>query len=231
VNVKVALEKFAYSVRQDGLLATLRKAFVHLTYGQAGDDDFDRKYGTDTGGLIPLWKISVQSLNARFGGPYRATAEGELIDAVRFLGEDLERFVFVDLGCGKGRTLLVAPRLGFDRVIGVEFAEALVTIARANIATMKIGNATVIFGDVTEYAFPRADLLVYLYNPFADEIMRRVIANLEAHRHACPQFKLYLVYKNPICAGVIDESTVFRRLGPVPGHDDILVWTAQGATA
>lgn len=227
LNVKVALAKTAYSIRRDGLLATIRKVLVHLTYGRAGDDAFDRQYGTDTGGLIPLWKVSVRSLNSRFGGPYRATAEDELIDAIRFLGETLRDFVFVDLGCGKGRTLLVTPRLGFARVMGVEFADELVAIAQANVTRLAIRNATVIFGDVTEYAFPQADLVVYLYNPFAAEIMRKVVINLEVHLRDFPRFKLYVIYKNPICAAVIDESAAFIRLGPVPGHDDILVWQAQ----
>jgi SAM-dependent methyltransferase len=224
VNLRVALAKTAYSIRRDGLLATMRKALVHLTYGRAGDDAFDRQYGTDTGGLIPLWKVSVRSLNSRFGGPYRATAEDELIDALRFLGEAFGDFTFVDLGCGKGRTLLVAPRLGFARAIGVEFADELVAIARANIAKLAVRNATIIFGDVTEYAFPETDLVVYLYNPFAAEIMRRVMINLEAHLRALPQLKLYVIYKNPICAAAIDEAPSLSRLGAVPGHDDILVW-------
>jgi SAM-dependent methyltransferase len=227
VNLRVALAKTAYSIRRDGLLATMRKALVHLTYGRAGDDAFDRQYGTDTGGLIPLWKVSVRSLNSRFGGPYRATAEDELIDALRFLGEAFGDFTFVDLGCGKGRTLLVAPRLGFARAIGVEFADELVAIARANIAKLAVRNATIIFGDVTEYAFPETDLVVYLYNPFAAEIMRRVMINLEAHLRALPQLKLYVIYKNPICAAAIDEAPSLSRLGAVPGHDDILVWQAR----
>src|SRR5436305_4408852 len=86
VNFKIALAKTADSIRRDGLVPTLRKAFVHLTYGRAGDDDFDREHGTDTGGLVPLWKVTVDSVNSRFGTPYRATAEDELVDALRFLG-------------------------------------------------------------------------------------------------------------------------------------------------
>jgi hypothetical protein len=117
--------------------------------------------------------------------------------------------------------------LGFARVMGVEFADELVAIAQANVTRLAIRNATVIFGDVTEYAFPQADLVVYLYNPFAAEIMRKVVINLEVHLRDFPRFKLYVIYKNPICAAVIDESAAFIRLGPVPGHDDILVWQAQ----
>jgi SAM-dependent methyltransferase len=226
LNFKVALEKTADSVRRDGLLATIRKAFVHLTYGRAGDDEFDRKYGTDTGGLVPLWKVSVRSTNSRFGTPYRATAEDELIDAVHLLGEELGDFAFIDLGCGKARMLLVAARLGFAQVIGVEFADELVAIARTNLAKMEIRNAAIIFGDVVDYEFPGSNLVIYLYNPFSIEIMRKVVAKLEAHLRDYPDVKAYVIYKGPVCAAVIDESASFRRLGPAPGHSDILLWRA-----
>jgi SAM-dependent methyltransferase len=228
LNFKIALAKAADSIRRDGLLATFRKAFVHLTYGRAGDDDFDREYGTDTGGLVPLWKVTVNSVNSRFGTPYRATAQDELVDALRFLGEELRDFTFIDLGCGKARMLLVAARLGFASVIGVEFADELAAIARANIAKMKIANATIVFGDVAEYEVPASDLVVYLYNPFSIEIMRKVVAKLEAHRRDFPAKKLYVIYKGPVCAPAIDESAFFRNLGLVPDHGDILVWKAQG---
>jgi hypothetical protein len=42
-----------------------------------------------------------------------------------------------------------------------------------------------------------------------------------------PQLKLYVIYKNPICAAAIDEAPSLSRLGAVPGHDDILVWQAR----
>lgn len=227
MNFKVALEKTADSIRRDGLWATLRKAFVHLSYGRAGDDAFDRQYGTDTGGLVPLWKVSVRSANSRFGTPYRATAEDELVDAIRFLGGDPRDFTFIDLGCGKARMLLVAARLGFARVIGVEFADELAAIARANLARMNIAAATIVHGDVVEYELPATDLVVYLYNPFSAEIMRKVVAKLETHLRATPARKLYVIYKGPVCAALLDESAGLCNLGAVPGHADILVWQGR----
>jgi SAM-dependent methyltransferase len=227
LNIKAVLDKTAYSLRRDGLLATVRKAFVHLTYGRVSDDAFDRKHGTDTGGLIPLYKFSIRSLNARFAGPYRATDVDDLTDAIRFLDESLGDFVFIDLGCGKARTVLVAVELGFGRAIGVEFAEELVAIARANIAKTQARNATIILGDATEYEFPDANLVVYLYNPFSAELMRRVVDNLEAHLRDFKERKLYVIYKYPRCAAMFDESASYTRLGPVPGHDDIVVWKAN----
>ncbi len=88
-------------------------------------DSFDLRHGTDTGGIEPLWKFHIRSSNRSFGFCYQPTDEKELVDAVNFLSEDLRAFTFVDLGCGKGRALLVASNLGFEQVIGVEFAREL----------------------------------------------------------------------------------------------------------
>ncbi|HZB93312.1 MAG TPA: class I SAM-dependent methyltransferase [Stellaceae bacterium] len=221
--------KLAHSLRHDGVYATLRKAFVHMTYGPAEDDGFDRQYGTDTGGLVPLWKVSVRSANARYGLPYRATTEAELTRALGGLGENLARFTFVDLGCGKGRTLLIASRFGFRSVIGVEFAAELAAIARANLAKRGLPEVTVIEGDAADYAFPEAPLVVYLYHPFAGEVMGKVMATLERHVRRWPLLPLYVVYKNPLHGGLFDQSASFAYLGAVPDHPDILTWKAVGA--
>src|SRR5206468_4366794 len=115
-----------------------------------GRDEFDLRHGTDTSGVEPLWKFRVASPNARFGFHYKATDEKELLDAITFLDEDPRAFTFVDLGCGKGRPLLIAARLGFARIIGVEFAPELVAVAAGNLATMRVSNATVVHADAAE---------------------------------------------------------------------------------
>lgn len=226
MNVRGLVAKLGYSLRSEGVYPTLRKAFIHFTYGPTGDDAFDEKYGTDTGGLVPLWKVSVPSANARYGRPYRATTEDELTQAVALLSEDLAGFTFVDLGCGKGRTLLVASMLGFQSVIGIDFAKELVAIAQANIRKMGIANATVVDGDVTEFEFPKTNLVVYLYNPFAPEVMTRVIAALERHARNPPCLKLYVIYKNPLCADIINGSRSFAYFASTPDHGDIILWQA-----
>lgn len=107
MNVQLLTAKLIRTFREDGIQATCPRVIAHL--GRQGSvEDLDRKHGTDTGGLEPLWKLSIRSPNARFGERYQATGEEELVAALTFLGEDLHDFTLIDLGCGKGRTLLVA---------------------------------------------------------------------------------------------------------------------------
>jgi hypothetical protein len=110
VDVQLLTLKIVQTLRRDGLRAALRKCINNIKHDRSADD-FDLRPGTDTGGIEPLWKFKIRSPNACFGSRYEVTQEQELADFVNFLKEDLENFTFIDIGCGKGRTLLVAAKL------------------------------------------------------------------------------------------------------------------------
>lgn len=219
MNIQLLVNKFVQTWRREGMRITLRKVFANFGNLQPVDD-FDLKYGTDTSGLTPLWKFQIHSPNVRFGERYEATPEQELVEAIRFLEEDLQTFTFVDLGCGKGRTLLVASKLGFKAVIGVEFALELAEIARSNLAKMGIGHAAVMHADAADFRFPSGNTIVYLYNPFSQEVARKVIENLRKSRLG----KLYVIYKGPKCAEIFDACGFLGRLGCPPAVPHIQVW-------
>src|SRR2546422_9958881 len=202
MNAKLLGQKIARTFREDGLRAIFRQASLYLRKKRT-TDDFDALYGTDTGGFEPLWKFQIHSPHARFGTHYKVTGEHELLDALNCLCEELSPFTFIDLGCGKGRTLLVASRLGFRRVIGVEFASELAAIARANLSRMKVANAFVLDCDAADFDFPDGPIVLYLYNPFSQEVMRKIVANLRQSRSQ----RIFVIYKNPAVAGVIFDSS------------------------
>ena len=142
---------------------------------------------------------------------------------------------FVDLGCGRGRALVLAARSGFRRVIGVELDEELVADARNNLAlwTARKRNGatpstdlTVEHEDAAAFAPPPGPLLVFLFNSFGPETLRRVLETLHRSRTAAPD-ETYFAYCNPQHAAVFDEFSRFARhaagenwvlyrLGPVP---------------
>ena len=83
-------------------------------------DAFDLRHGVQTAGIVPKWRLLLSSANARHGIRYQPIDETELLTALDFLSDDPAKLTFIDLGCGKGRALIVAERYGFQRVIGVE---------------------------------------------------------------------------------------------------------------
>lgn len=209
---------------REGVAATCRRAWSQFA-GSLNADRFDRANGTETSGLVPLWQLSIDSANARYGERYEATTEDELVEALAFLDEPLYTFSFVDLGCGKGRTLIVAARLNFKEVVGVEFARELADIAKDNLVRQGASRATVMHADAASYAFPAGNTVVYLYNPFSEQVLAQVLENMRASGEG----KRYVIYKAPRCARMLDECGFLERHGQPPGAAHIQVW--RGGTA
>src|SRR5207249_4650014 len=73
--------------------------------------------------------------------------------------------VFLDLGCGMGRALLLAARLPFQRIIGVEISPRLCDDARRNVERMLpklvCRDIQVVASDAACYVIPPAVSVVY----------------------------------------------------------------------
>ena len=117
---------------------------------------------------------------------------------------------FLDLGCGKGRALIVAQEAGFGQVVGVELAEKLARQAERNMKKLKFKNVRVINGDACETQFDAPNLVLYMFNPFGSEIVRHVAANLQNAKEP----PLYIIYGNPFHAEPIAELANTRSRTP-----------------
>jgi len=109
-------------------------------------------------------------------------------------------------------------------MIGVEFVDELVEVARTNLAKRQITNAVVLHVDAADFDFPDSDLVVYLYNPFSQEVLRKVVANLKA---GCLK-RLYVIYKGQQCAEIFDSCGFLTRFGNPPAARHIQIWSAVG---
>jgi SAM-dependent methyltransferase len=226
----VLTSKILASVSERGVAGTTRAAGRHLWRKLRGTpvDDFDQRHGTDTSGELALWETRVSSPSARFGTRYQASTEDELVQVVNGLGIDTGDFTFVDLGCGKGRALLVAAKLGFRQVIGIEIVAELADVARANLAKLDIANALVIHGDAAEYVFPPDALVVYLYNPFGAPVMKEVLRELEHRIDHYTVDEIFVLYKGPACESLLDQSRFLRRVDGAHGLEYIAIWKGTG---
>lgn len=223
---RLLVVKFSERVREVGLKAALSQAFgahaLRAMFGQAERPDaFDIRHGTDTACSVPLWKLNLQSSNAAYGVKYQTSEEEETRESLRSIGEDVRRFTFVDLGCGKGRTLLIAASMGFQQVIGVEFSKELAAIARTNLSKMH-ARAEIVEGDAAEYQFPACEsLVIYLYNPFQRPVMAKVIERLRESRAK----NLFVIYKLPSCADLFDESGFLVPFAHAQASQQIRIWS------
>lgn len=170
-------------IRQYGLKASLDFVARNIRHSIAANVSrrFDRSFGVDTAGSIQLQYLTINSPNAEHGTEAVSTSPKSFDWMLKVVTRPLDAYTFIDLGCGKGRTLILARAYGFHKAIGVEFAQELVEIASKNIVkiTKKYpGGASVVHRDASQFVFPDGPLVVYLYNPFGPEVFEKVIHSL-----------------------------------------------------
>jgi predicted RNA methylase len=121
-------------------------------------------------------------------------------------------YTFVDLGCGKGRTLILAAEHGFRQVIGVERDPRLAGIARRNTRSLCADTTpvSVVDGDVVDYEFPPVPAVVFLFNPFGADTLRAVVKNLERSLEQAPR-PLFVAYFNAVHRDVLDDCAALRQ--------------------
>jgi SAM-dependent methyltransferase len=186
-----------------------------LAYKPDQDFSFDRPFGTDTAGSVQPEQLGIRDGERRkqailyLPSPPRVTRW--MLDQI---GVDHRDFTFVDLGCGKGRVLLVASAYPFQRIVGVEISSELAAIARNNVERYQPRERVcraieVINTDATQLDFPETNLLIHLYHPFEPAVTEAVLAQLERSLERKPRRVLvaYLTYASALEA--VDE--VFAR--------------------
>jgi SAM-dependent methyltransferase len=126
-----------------------------------------------------------------------------------------ERTTLVDVGSGLGRVVLHAARRPFRQIVGVEISPALHEVAKDNRAAYRgellCRDIRLVRADAAGFAFPRGDLLVYLYNPFRAEILGPLLDRLSAD----PGRDVVLVYHTPVEREIIDAHPAYELISDV----------------
>lgn len=182
---------------------------------------FDLENGVHTSGLIPGRFLKTGHAHDRHMTAYFAVAPSVFHALLkRWLRTKpiapLEQFTFLDLGAGMGRAVLLAAEFRFRKVIGVELNPVLAGIARRNLVKWRAQGrlhapATVRSGDAVATTLPSGPCLVFLFNPFGESVMRRLIKRLAARFLKRPG-QLDLLYVNNEQDRVIGLQLGFTRL-------------------
>ena len=170
-------------------------------------DDFDKAHGTETCRQVPRWRLGTDSTAVR----YQAADPKVFAQACQFLPPEAKTYPFFDLGCGKGRVLIMAHEYGFERISGVELAPRLVKICRRNLLKLGIKNVSVIEGNAATVSLPECPVVVFMYNPFRPPVFNMVIERLAKHRHP-----VFLIYDTPNYQSVIEQTGRFTAIHDSP---------------
>jgi hypothetical protein len=183
-----------------------------------GDAEYDWEHHVNTTSAAVNWRDRLLGV---FHSPYQPTESAlfhEMLEALRRQSHsDLHDFVFIDLGSGKGRTLLMASDCPFRRIVGVELLPALHQAAQENLRKYKSESQKCfalesICADASEFPFPVEPTMLYLFNPFPEAGLRRMIANLERSLREHPR-AVYVLYHNPLLEHVLGESSGLKKVG------------------
>jgi len=183
-----------------------------------GDADYDWDHRVNTTSAAVSWRDRLLGV---FHSPYQPTEPAlfrEMLEALQHQSHlDFREFTFIDLGSGKGRTLLLASDCPFRRILGVELLPALHQIAQENLKkynseSQKCFALEAICGDATDFPFPAEPTVLYLFNPFPEWGLKRMLANLEQSLQQNPR-PVYLLYHNPLMEHVLGESATLAKRG------------------
>jgi SAM-dependent methyltransferase len=172
------------------LLPSRRKA-------RFGDFDYDWEHSTDT--TRSNVAFGTQFLTGITARPYYATEPWLFEQVMQALPIDFSQFMFVDLGSGKGRVLLMASDYPFARIVGVEFMPDLHRAAQKNIKSYSNDRQScykieALHMDARDFQFPLDPLVVYLFNPFSESTFAQVLENLGYSVERSPR-PVYIAYR------------------------------------
>ena len=198
------------------MTAALAVKMVGVACSKVGDRWFDFRHGTDTRRLIELEHLDIASDNKTFGMRYEVTRARPFRKLLAKL--DLPKDgVFVDFGSGKGRVLMMAAELGFERIVGVEFSHELCDVARKNLAVFRTKSRLdvdiqILEMDVVDYEIRPVENVFFMFNPFDSEVMRIIVDKISKSVYDHPR-KTWLIYQYPECRDAIDANELFELTG------------------
>lgn len=167
------------------------------------------KYGSNTFIPAELKDLTIASGNIKEASPYEAASFymiEQLFAAFRKISDQTS---IVDIGCGKGRMMMVAPHFGFTNIIGVDFAKEICEQAIINMTKKEKQfpgiKWKVVNKDVEDYDINPSDCVFFLFNPFTQTVLKSFLKKLDL---SCNQFPrtTWFIYASPLQQQVLLDN-------------------------
>lgn len=158
------------------------------------------KYGARTFLPVDLNKLTIINGDKSKSSRYEAVNFFLIEKLFETLPQFSSNTSIVDLGCGKGRVLLVAAHYGFTNITGIDFAvelciEAIKNMEKVSSKFPKI-KWNIINSNVIDYDIKPDDSVFFMFNPFTQDIITILLNKLENSCHQHPR-SIYFLYTNP----------------------------------
>ena len=204
------VKKTVRSIKSRGLKETILVIFY--------DFIFSLRYSTKFNEAIELNSLRIDSPNKKNGVLYQSSSYYYAKLAFNNLPLDFTISSLVDFGSGKGNVLFMAYKLGFKKIIGVEFAEELVQFSKERMRRIKISASSsdiaIIHSDAAAFLIPEDTNVFFFYNPFNRNVFERVLDNIEESLSRNKR-KIFIVYINAVIGldmfSKYDYSEIFKH--------------------
>lgn len=176
--------------------SAIRPPYVWLRNGIA-NALFERRLGVRTSGEIDLEDLGIANNERVRYKPVGWLVLRRALPPSTVTADD----VFLDIGAGKGRAVLLAAAYSFRRVIGVELSTQLVHIARDNLgrarARLRCKDVMIVNADAVQYEIPDDVTVVFTHNALLGASFAAVVQNVLNSYDRRPR-SLRIVYVNPV---------------------------------
>ncbi len=153
---------------------------------------FDNKRGVKTRKIAFLPELSLTSDSHC----YMATTEQTFKRIIKDIPKEYFNKNFLDIGCGRGKVLILAKENGFKaKIIGIELSKKLVESCKENISK-NYKNIQVKNINALDYKISNNDGVFFFYNPFSEVVFNQVLNNIIESVIKEPR-KILVVYVNP----------------------------------
>lgn len=207
--------------------AVIRPPYVFARNG-IGNLLFERRLGVRTSGDVELDELGIAAEGRLRYRPIGWLSLRRILPPSAVTADD----VFLDIGSGKGRAVLLAATYPFRRVIGVELSTRLVDIAQDNVnrtkARLRCKDIVLVNADAESYNIPDDVTVVFMYNPFRGAIFAAVVENLLASYDRRPR-PLRIVYANPIEESALLATGRVRMIKQVRGFRPGREWSRSNS--
>lgn len=180
---------------------------------------YDWRKGINARGIVPLAMLPLSAFEQEHGRRYQGSRRRVFKRLMKHFAPYLPQGTFLDVGCGKGRVMVLANDYGHKKIWGLDLSADLLRICQNNLQRFQQKTAArpsfqLFHSDICDFsAWAEVDI-VYLFNPFDGVIFKKVMQSWE--RQLRPGQKLFIIYVNPIRSFLLDLHPKASLLAHLP---------------
>jgi SAM-dependent methyltransferase len=168
---------------------------------------YEKLNGLDFSSVIPVKKLGFDESIVFKSSPSGNKFLSNLLADLKINSNDR----ILDIGCAKGSAIRCMLKFPFAAVDGVEISKELSSIATENFKKLNKINSEIFNANAIEFTKYGSYNFFYLYNPFPESIMEKVMVNL--NKQILKKHEVIIIYNNPKFHKTIESAgyTVIRK--------------------